>query len=743
MKKFRLSISALVVLLVLLSSCSRDDDKVNSSETATLSFAAVLNDLAQKNSMKNHLDEIPECSQDAPAFVDVVLSRNGSAVVGSMEEPLRVNIHPNPSDSDGDGVDNYFTEESTSLELEPGSYSLDHFVVLNAAGEIIWVAPVTGSSMAGLVTNPLPMVFNLGSGVKKYVNVDVLCFDDRMVNRYGYLFFDINGTKAIEFCIFGNFCDQSGRHFPAQFSVDVWKFTGDNNNPQGQVLVAGSHNTAGINSDGDAFADPVCVLLPDSPGTDQYYVEITLMDGDGYDTQERIIRSGVITDEDVRTLFDGNTRNDYYHFREGACNFTDSPALFVDVHLDVIAEGMVSPVGLVPAPDDSQRLFVIDQIGKVWVIDAGGNKLSEPFLDVTGKLVDLMPDYDERGLLGMAFHPDYAVNGRIFVYYTAPPPPGGPEEGASWDNLSRISEFTVSPGNPNSADPGSERVVLEIKQPQFNHEGGTIAFGPDGYLYISIGDGGNKNDIGPGHVPDWYTVNEGGNGQDIEANLLGNILRIDVNGATPYAIPADNPFVGKAGLDEIYAYGFRNPYRFSFDMTDGHRLFVGDAGQKLWEEISVVEKGENYGWNVKEGTHCFNADNNMVVLPTCPEVDIYGNRLIDPVIEMRNHHNPLGGETLVIVGGYVYRGNDIPGLYGQYIFGSFSHSHERPAGEVFVSFPGGPGLWDFVEMDLTDEHDLGYFLKGFGQDLEGEIYLAVSSVMGPTGNTGKILKLVP
>lgn len=412
------------------------------------------------------------------------------------------------------------------------------------------------------------------------------------------------------------------------------------------------------------------------------------------------------------------------------------------VELDLIADNMTSPIGMAAAPDDTGRLFVIDQIGKVWVIDAAGNKLEQPFLDVSSKIVSLNPGYDERGLLGLAFHPDYASNGRLFVYYTAPPRPGGPEPGASWNNLSRISEFTVM-GGANMVDLGTEKVILEVDQPQANHEGGTIAFGPDGYLYISIGDGGNRHDIGPGHVPDWYEVNEGGNGQDIEENLLGNILRIDVNSEGSYSIPADNPFVGKPGLDEIYAYGFRNPFRFSFDMSGARELFVGDAGQHLWEEISLVEKGGNYGWNVKEGTHCFDVENPNVIssITSCPEVDSYGNPLIDPVIEMRNSSNPLGGQTVTIIGGYVYRGNDIPGFQGKYVFGSFSKDF-APTGEMFIANPAGPGLWSFDEIQLEDHPgDIGHYLKGFGQDLEGEIYVTASMVLGPSGETGKLFKL--
>ncbi|GEO05909.1 glucose dehydrogenase [Adhaeribacter aerolatus] len=413
------------------------------------------------------------------------------------------------------------------------------------------------------------------------------------------------------------------------------------------------------------------------------------------------------------------------------------------VDLAPIATNLVSPLGVEEAPDGSNRLFILDQIGKIWIVNAADNQLTTPFLDVTSKMVTLNPRYDERGLLGFTFHPDFKNNGRFFIYYTLPPRPGGPTPTTTWNNLSRISEFRVSAGNPNVADLSTEKVILELDDPQSNHNGGTIAFGPDGYLYIAIGDGGGANDVDPGHVEDWYPVNKGGNGQDIEANLFGNILRLDVNSGAPYRIPADNPFVGKTGRDEIWAYGFRNPFRFSFDMSGSRRMFAGDAGQLLFEEIDVVEKGQNYGWNVKEGTSCFNAADPLKPLASCPSVDVYGRRLINPVIQVNNYRNPVNGRATTIIGGNVYRGNDIPGFQGKYIFGTFSQNPGTPDAELFISQPSGPGLWDYREINLVNRpDDLGYYLKGFGQDLEGEIYLTVSELSGPTGNTGKVFKLV-
>ncbi len=425
----------------------------------------------------------------------------------------------------------------------------------------------------------------------------------------------------------------------------------------------------------------------------------------------------------------------------GCKKFDDLPKK--EVTLELIADGLVSPLGAIESPDNTGRLFILDQAGRIWIVDKNGQKLPTPFIDVSGMMVTLNPNYDERGLLGFAFHPDYRQNGKFYLYYNRPARPGGPVPGANWNNLSRIAEFKVS-ANPNLADMSSERVLFDLDDPQSNHNGGALAFGPDGYLYIAIGDGGAANDVANGHVTDWYLPNAGGNGQDIDSNFFGNILRIDVNGGSPYNVPADNPFVGKAGLDEIYAYGFRNPYRFSFDMGGNHWLYAGDAGQVLYEEVNVVTKGGNYGWNVKEGTHCFNAANNSVELPGCPDVDVFGMRLIDPVIEVNNSANPAGGKATTIIGGNVYRGHEIPEFRGRYLFGSFSQPGGTPNGELFIATPRtGGGLWQYAEVTLKDmPDDLGYYLKGFGQDMKGEVYLTVSSMAGPSGTTGKVFKLV-
>jgi len=412
----------------------------------------------------------------------------------------------------------------------------------------------------------------------------------------------------------------------------------------------------------------------------------------------------------------------------------------IPIGVKEIANGFVSPVQVVTSPGKNGRRFVVDQIGKIWGLNPAGHRMPEPFLDISSKITPLSPGYDERGLLGLAFHPDFQRNGRFFVFYTAPP---GPNPPAGFDNRTTIAEYRAQGGQTIHADAASERMILQVEHPQSNHNGGTVAFGPDGYLYISIGDGGGRDDEDLGHVPDWYAFNAGGNGQDITSNLLGNILRIDVDNGSPYAIPADNPFVGGPGLDEIWAYGFRNPYRFAFDMGGSHALLVGDAGQELWEEVSRVERRGNYGWNVKEGTHCFDAANPTVSPATCPSVDpTTGEMLRDPVIEFANSKQP-GGLALTVVGGVVYRGRAIQSLRGMYVFAGATASFTSPDGRIFASAQEGDGLWTIHELLLGGTDRLGYVVKGFGNDAEGNVYVAASKILGPTGTTGTIFELAP
>jgi hypothetical protein len=268
-----------------------------------------------------------------------------------------------------------------------------------------------------------------------------------------------------------------------------------------------------------------------------------------------------------------------------------------------------------------------------------------------------------------------------------------------------------------------------------------LAFGPsDEYLYVSVGDGGGAGDIDPGHTPGI------GNGQDRQ-NLLGSILRIDVNRGHPYGIPADNPFPPgsrEPGAPEVYAYGLRNPYRFSFDMST-HALYAGDAGQELWEEVSLIERGGNYGWNILEGTHCFNREDFSKPLVSCAKTGPHGEPLRGPIIEFPNARQQ-GGLGQAVIGGYVYRGRALGSLDGRYVFGTFGTTKEGAGGTLLAASDPGPdgGLWPFETIRIAGAPGgkLAHYVRGFGQDSEGEIYVLTSDSMGPSGRTGRVFKLV-
>lgn len=393
------------------------------------------------------------------------------------------------------------------------------------------------------------------------------------------------------------------------------------------------------------------------------------------------------------------------------------------VGLELIAAGFTSPVALIPANDGGHRLFVVDQTGLIWIL-FNEARLEKPFLDLRGRVVRLNSFYDERGLLGLAFHPDFAKNGRFYVSYSAPLRAGlSPDE---WDHTTYISEFTVSAEDPNRADPDSERVLLAMDKPGYNYEAGHIAFGPDGYLYIATGDS----------VRDPAT--EAGKYAQDTSSLLGKILRIDVNGTADtgqnYIVPADNPFISGEGLPEIFAYGFRNPYRFSFEAYDSGktRLFVADVGQAMMEEVDLVEAGGNYGWPIREGKTCFNAQNWGQPLESCST-----NGLTDPILSYAHQ-----GDLSAIIGGMVYHGRAIPELIGSYVFGDWG----RGNGHLFVANPPtfGVGSWKFIEIALSgNPSEIGQLL-GIGQDENGELYLLTRAPgVGATGDSGSIYKIVP
>lgn len=328
MRNFKNYLSLVAMAALLFTSCSKEDQNVIPEENqATVSFATVLNDMvANKAALKDHLSDFPVCSDAIPDHVAIILT--GPENVGSEDEPYVVNVSPNPGDYDGDGEEEYFTEEAAELQLIPGEYTLTYFVVYDADGNELWVAPMEGSDMANYVNNPLPNTFDVGAGVKKYVDVEIVCFDDRMVNEYGYLFFNIKPNEAIEFCIFGNYCDENGRHFVAEYSVSIWAWE---DGEMGEVLYTDVQNNVELNENGEYAEDPLCFALPDTEGMDEYYFEITLLDSDAYgDVENEIIRSGVINDDLVRSFFDGENNLDYYHFKEGECENGDTPPIFPD-----------------------------------------------------------------------------------------------------------------------------------------------------------------------------------------------------------------------------------------------------------------------------------------------------------------------------------------------------------------------------------------------------------------------------
>jgi glucose/arabinose dehydrogenase len=432
------------------------------------------------------------------------------------------------------------------------------------------------------------------------------------------------------------------------------------------------------------------------------------------------------------------------------------PTSAIKIALQPVLSGLVSPVAAAVAPGDPNHLYVADQVGQVWRLSIRGDPHHLPrhratlFLDVSTRLVPLgLPplNYDERGLLGLAFHPDFQTNARFYTFTSQPV--DGPADfstlppGVAPDCQSVITEWRVRhPGDPNSpVDPASARELVRIDKPQFNHNGGALVFGPDRLLYVSLGDGGNADDEGPGHAPE-------GNGQNLApGNVLGKILRIDPLGHNSangkYGIPASNPLVGKEGADEIFAYGFRNPFRMSFDQSG--RLWVGDVGQNDIEEVDIVVSGGNYGWRIKEGTFLFDPNG-----PNGPDDVgkgfVYANspgsppELFDPLAEYDHSDGPGLPETRVaVIGGFVYRGNDVEPLRGHYVFGDYSAEiGEAAAGHLFTLGP----VNQVQELVATNRDPLDVAVLGFGQDAEGELYLLANGTGTLNGETGVVLKIV-
>lgn len=344
----------------------------------------------------------------------------------------------------------------------------------------------------------------------------------------------------------------------------------------------------------------------------------------------------------------------------------------------LVADGFNTPVGIANAGDGSGRLFILEQPGVIRILQ-GGAILAEPFLDISRQVGCC----GERGLLGLAFHPRYVDNGWFFVNYT------------DLDGNTVIARFRVPPDNPNRADPKSEQRLMYIRQPYPNHNGGAVVFGPDGNLYLGLGDGGSGGD-------------PQGNGQST-STLLGKILRINVDAAESYAIPADNPFVNGGGLNEIWAYGLRNPWRLSFDPLTWD-LYIADVGQNAWEEINFLAAGSpaaaNFGWNYREGAHPYQGS---------PPASL---NLIDPVAEYSHH------QGCSVTGGVVYRGTALPAWQGVYLYGDYC------SGKVWGLARNSLGAWLNGLLFET-----GATITSFGVDESGEVYLVDYS--------GGIFRLTP
>ena len=357
----------------------------------------------------------------------------------------------------------------------------------------------------------------------------------------------------------------------------------------------------------------------------------------------------------------------------------DPPDAPPELEAEIVASGLSNPLHLTAPPGDD-RLFVVEQPGRIRIV-RDGRLLEEPFLDITGKV----ESGGERGLLSVAFHPEFAQNGLFYVDYT---------EAGSGDT--RVERYTVSASDPDRADPASATPILSVAQPYANHNGGQLAFGPDGMLYVGLGDGGGAGD------PDE-------NGQD-PSTLLGSLLRLDVDGGDPYAAPDDNPLVGDPdGRDEIWAYGLRNPWRYAFDPVDG-LLYIADVGQRDREEVNAVDAargGLNFGWDVLEGDACFEPPGGCDRTGLTGPVLVYGH-----------------DEGCSVTGGRVYRGDALPGLRGHYFYADLCAGWVRS-----FRLSGG----DVTEAEEWPLGDLGSILS-FGEDAAGELY-----VLSSNGNVYRLI----
>ncbi|XP_067883907.1 HHIP-like protein 1 isoform X2 [Heterodontus francisci] len=388
--------------------------------------------------------------------------------------------------------------------------------------------------------------------------------------------------------------------------------------------------------------------------------------------------------------------------------------------LQEVANRLCNPLAMLHAGDGTHRFFVAEQVGLVWVYLANGSKVSRPFLNLTEAVLTSPWLGDERGFLGLAFHPNFKWNGKVYVYYSI---------FSRKAERIRISEFQLLPSNMNALDHMSERVILEVVEPASNHNGGQLLFGSDGYLYIFTGDGGRAGD----------PFGKFGNAQN-KSSLLGKVLRIDVNhndNGPPYRIPADNPFVQERGArPEVYAYGVRNMWRCSVDRGDPvtgtgrGRLFCGDVGQNKFEEVDIIQRGGNYGWRAKEGFSCY-------------DKKLCSNSSLNDILPIFAYPHRLGRS---VTGGYIYRGCEMPNLNGLYIFGDFMSGRLMALKEDVVS-----GQWRYHEICMGRGQVCNFpklinnyyqYIISFAEDEAGELYFMSSGNPSAYVPAGTVYKLI-
>ncbi|KAM9341572.1 HHIP-like protein 2 [Symphorus nematophorus] len=401
---------------------------------------------------------------------------------------------------------------------------------------------------------------------------------------------------------------------------------------------------------------------------------------------------------------------------------SEDPRGCLQVCLTEVANNLRNPVLMLHSGDDTHRMFIAEQVGFVWVYLHDGSRLEQPFLDMSGEVMTTPWLGDERGFLGMAFHPEYRVNGRFFIYYSI-------QVNSKLEKI-RVSEMKVSVHDMNMADPHSERVILEIEEPAANHNGGQLLFGLDGYLYIFTGDGGKAGD----------PFGKYGNAQNKSA-LLGKVLRIDVDGSDsdgiPYRIPSDNPFRGDPDArPEVYAYGVRNMWRCSVDRGDlvsrygRGRIFCGDVGQNRYEEIDIIVKGGNYGWRAKEGFECY-------------DLKLCHNSSLNDILPIFAYSHHVGKS---VTGGYVYRGCESPNLNGLYIFGDFMSGRIMALEEDRTT-----GTWRERSVCMGDKKTCSFpglinhhhkFIISFAEDEAGELFFLATAYPSTTSPYGTVFKFM-